>query len=89
MQQHALFAGARVLLADELERVVERADQRFDAGLHLAALHPHALDLALHVFDPRLSFLQQQIGAAFGLALDHRGLLRGVILDLVRHLLRA
>ena len=46
------------------------ATSAFDAGFDLAPLHAQPVDLALHVLEPRLRLLQQQVGAAFGFADD-------------------
>ena len=59
--------------------LLQRRDDAFEAGLDLAALHAQAVDLALHVFEPRLALLQQQVGAALGLAHDARGFLLRVL----------
>ncbi len=60
-------------------------DEGLDAGLDLATLHAQRIDLALHVFQPLLRLLEEQVGAALGLAQHERGLLLCLLLDLVGH----
>ena len=88
MQQDLVVALPGVLLAHERQRVVQRADDALEARLDLAPLHAQAVDLALHVLDARLTLLQQQIGAALGLADDAPGFLLRVLANLVGELLR-
>ena len=88
VQQDALVARARVLIADEFERRVERPDQRLDVVLDFAALHAQPFDFALHVLEPRLRLLQDQIALALGVANDQAGLVLRVLLDVVGMLLR-
>src|SRR6185295_1457099 len=88
VQQDLVLALAHLLLADELERVPQRRDRRFDRRLGVSSLELEAVDLALDVFEARLRLLQQQIGSPFGLADDPPGFQLGVGLDLVRKLLR-
>jgi len=88
VEQHALALRARVLIADELERAVEGLDERLDVVLDLAALVPQRVDLALHVVEPALRLLQDQVALAFGVADDQAGLGLRVFLDVVGVLLR-
>ena len=61
-----------VLFAHERNRVVDGRDDALEARLDLAPLHPQPVDLALHVLEPRLRLVEEQIGPAFGLAQDTR-----------------
>src|SRR5688572_18522301 len=83
MKEDLFFALALFLLADELERVTERPDGRLERRFDFTALHPHAVDLALHVFQPRLRLLQQQLGPSFGLANNLPGLRLGIGADVL------
>src|ERR1051326_7209725 len=53
VQDHPLFALARFLLADELERVAQRLDARLVRYLDVLALELEAVDLALDVLQTR------------------------------------
>ena len=68
-----LVVGA-VLLADELERAVQRLDRALERALDVAAAQAHLVDVALDLFEPALCLLQQQVGAPLGLADDQLGL---------------
>src|SRR5688572_13246293 len=87
MGHHALLA--LFLLARELDRVAQRADQRLEVDLRLAALHPQEVDLALHVFLPRLRLLHDEVGPSFGLADDPRRLERRLLADILGRSARA
>jgi len=88
VEQHLVLALLDVLLADELQRVAEGRDGALERALHVAPLQPEAVDLALHFLDARLRFLQQQVGAALGLAHQALALGLGVQPDLVGQFLR-
>src|SRR4051812_2949560 len=54
VQEDLFVAVAQVLLAHELERVVQRLNGRFDGDLDVLAFELQAVDLALDVLEPRL-----------------------------------
>ena len=78
VEQDLFLALARFLLADELERVPQRLDRRLERRLDVLAFQLEAVDLALDVFEPRLRLLEQQVGAALGVADDPLRLALGV-----------
>ena len=87
VKQDLVLALSRFLLANELERVAQRLDGRFDRGLDVAALQLEAVDLALDVLDARLCLFEQQIRPPLGLADDALRFAVGTCLDVVRQLL--
>src|SRR6266540_7553860 len=87
MQEDFLLAADRVLLANEGDRVVDRGNDPFEARFHFAPFHAQAVDFALHVFEPRLRLLKNQIGAPLGFAHDLRSFAASGLLDVIRQLL--
>ena len=77
-----------VLFADELERPVERLDRALERALDVASAQAHLVDVALDFFEPTLCLLQQQVGAALGLADDELGFGLRRLLDFVGQALR-
>ena len=63
MEQDLLVALSVLLLADELERVAQSLNGRFDRRLDVAALELQAVDFALDVFEPRLRLVEKQLRA--------------------------
>src|SRR5262245_30587114 len=61
MEQDLLVALAVVLFANELEGVTQGLNRRLDRGLDVAAGELQAVDLALHVLEPRLRFVEEQL----------------------------
>src|SRR4051812_13557851 len=61
MNQHALVALVRFLLAHELHRIAKTLDGRFDRHLDVLALESEAVDAALNVFEPGLRLVEQQL----------------------------
>jgi len=86
MEQDAIVRA--VLLADELERVIERLDRRLQRALHTAAAQPHLVDVPLDFLEADLALLQEQVGAALGFLDDQPGLVLRRVLDLVGQALR-
>src|SRR5258705_5629706 len=89
MLHDAIVALAAVLLADEIQRIVQRGNRSLEVGLSLAALDPEAVDLTLDVLGLGLRPLQRQLGASLGLADNMRRLLLGVLAHVVGNLLRS
>src|SRR5206468_3491441 len=77
VEQDAVVAFARFLLAYELERVPQRGNARLDRRLDVLALQAEAVDLALNVLEPGLRLLEQHVGPPLGLADDALGLVLG------------
>jgi hypothetical protein len=87
VQQHFLLI-VLVLIADELERVIQRLDRGLERAFHRAASKAQLVDAALDLFETRLRFLDDEIRAPFRFTDgDPRLVLRGV-LDVVGQLLR-
>src|SRR5690606_1193644 len=88
MQEHPLVALLLVLLANEVERVPEGRDARLERVLAVPPLQPQPVDLPLHLFEPQLRLVQQQIRAPLRLPDDPLRLVLGVGADLVGQPLR-
>jgi hypothetical protein len=74
---------AGLLFPDEIDRVLQCGNQRFDGCFGLTSLQTQAVDLALHVFHARLGLVQHQAGARLGVLDDHGGVCLGVARDFV------
>src|SRR5438128_2430024 len=88
MDQDAFIALVDFLLADELHRVAQALNRRLDRRLDVFAFELQAVDAALNVLEPRLRFLEKQVGSRFGFAHDSLGLLIGLRPDIVGEPLR-
>ena len=77
-----------ILLADELERAIERLDRTLERSLDVAPAQPQLVDVALDFLEPALRLLQQQIRPPLRLADDELRFGLGRFLDLVRQPLR-
>src|SRR5688572_14827638 len=71
MEQHLVVRT--ILLANELERPIERLDRSFERPFDVATAQTQLVDVALHFLEPALRLLQQQIGAALRFADDQLG----------------
>ena len=58
-----LVVGA-ILLADELERAIERLNRAFERSLDVAPAQPQLVDVALDLLEPALRLLEEEVGAA-------------------------
>jgi len=63
VEEDLLVALPAVLLAHELDRVLQRRDDGLDRVLDLAALEAQAVDLALHVLVARMGLVEHQVRA--------------------------
>src|SRR5262245_24188882 len=88
VEQDLVLGSALVLVADELERPVERLDGRLDRSLGVTAPQPQLVDLVIHLFEPGLGLLQKEVGPALRLADDEPRLVLRAVPHPVRHLLR-
>ncbi len=61
MEDDFLVAVASILFVDEFDGVSKRGDGGFDRGFDIAALQPKPVNLALHILQPGLALLQQQV----------------------------
>ena len=81
-----LVVGA-VLLADELERAVERLNRTLERSLDVASAQAQLVDVAFDLLEPTLRLLQQEIRTSLRLADDELRFGLGRFLDLVRQAL--
>src|SRR5262245_1601966 len=88
VEQDLVLGPALVLVADELQRPVERLDGRLDRAFGVAAPQPELVDLAVHLFEAGLRLLQEEVGAPLRFADDQPGLVLRPVLHPVRQLLR-
>ena len=86
VEQH-LVVGP-ILLADELERTIERLNRAFERSFDVAPAKAQLVDVPLDFLEPALRLLQQQVGASLRFADDELGLGLRRLLDLVRQPLR-
>ena len=77
-----------ILLADELERAVERLDRGLERSFDVAPPQPQLVDVALDLLEPDLRLLDEQVGASLRFADDQLGFVLRRFLDLVREPLR-
>ncbi len=77
------FVVGTILLADELERSVQRLDRSLERAFNVAPPQPQLVDVALDFLEASLGFLEEQVGTPLRFTDDQFGLgLRG-LLDLV------
>src|SRR5262245_51632250 len=88
MEQDLLLGAVLVLIADELERPVERLDRRLERPFGVAAAQLELVDVAIHLLEANLRLLEQQIRASLRLAHDQLRLVLRDLLELVGHPLR-